>query len=205
MTALNSASSSQSSSRSQAIQAARTALALKPVFIDTETTGLDSRSEIIEIVVVDSDGSTLLNTMVKPRSPIPQDATRIHGITDEMVSNAPRWIILWEQVRGLFFNQTLAIYNAEFDLRMIEQTNRLNGIPSWRPGSVPVDIMKIYADYRSVWDPYHNSNKIFKLEEAGQHFRIPIPNSHRALDDTKLARELLLRIAESDELAASQQ
>jgi DNA polymerase-3 subunit epsilon len=187
--------SPSSSSRVAAIQSAREILANSPVYLDTETTGLDSNAEIIEIAVIDSDGSILMNSLVRPRNPIPREATRIHGITDEMTRTSPTWISLWQEVRGIFFGRQIAVYNADFDLRMIDQTNRVCGLSRWQPGSRPVDIMKIFAGFRSVWDPIRNENRYFRLEEAGKHLGITIPNSHRALDDAQLARELLIQIA----------
>ena len=185
------------SSRIAAIKAAREIRTQNPVFLDTETTGLDSSAEIIEIAVVDSGGTTLMNTLVRPLNPIPREASRVHGITDEMTRNAPMWISLWQELRGIFYGRLLAIYNAEFDLRMIDQTNRKSGLTRWQPGLPPVDIMRIFADYRSVWDQSRNANKFFRLEEAGKHLGITIPNSHRALEDTLLAREVLNNIADS--------
>jgi DNA polymerase III epsilon subunit-like protein len=57
--------------------------------LDTETTGLEYNSRIVEIAVTTADGEVLLDTLVNPGEPIPADATAIHKITDEMVANAP--------------------------------------------------------------------------------------------------------------------
>ena len=186
---------SSSGTREAAISSARAALAENPVFLDTETTGLDAGAEILEIAVVDSSDKVLLNTLVKPLRPIPMDATRIHGISDEMVASAPRWIALWGDLRSHFFDRSIAIYNAEFDLRMIDQTNKACGIARWAPGKPVIDIMKIYADFRQVWDSYRNSNRIYKLQDAGDYLQIPLPNSHHALDDTLLAKAVLQKVA----------
>lgn len=51
------------------------------LFIDTETTGLGDDAEIVEICIIDSHGFILLNTLVKPTKPIPDEAIAIHGIT----------------------------------------------------------------------------------------------------------------------------
>jgi DNA polymerase III subunit epsilon len=178
-----------------AIRTAKEVLAREPIYLDTETTGLDSKAEIIEIAVVDSNLRPLINTLVRPRNPIPQDATRIHGITDQMTATAPTWVALWQEIRGVFFGRQLAIYNADFDLRMIDQTNKICGLPRWQPGSTPLDIMILFADFRAVWDPIRNQNRYFRLEEAGSYLGIKLPNSHRALDDALLAREVLIQIA----------
>ena len=45
--------------------------------MDTETTGLDEQSEIVEISLIDSDGTVLLDTLVKPLERIPAGATEV--------------------------------------------------------------------------------------------------------------------------------
>ena len=77
------------STRTSAAARAQQILAGQPIFLDTETTGLDPRAEIVEIALIDHDGAVLLESLVKPTRPIPQDATRIHRITDGMVADAP--------------------------------------------------------------------------------------------------------------------
>lgn len=87
-----------------------------PVYLDTETTGLDPRFDaIVEIAIVDRDGSTLLDTLINPRQPIPASATAIHGITDDDVSDAPLLFDVLEQVSGIIQGRELVIYNAPFD------------------------------------------------------------------------------------------
>ena len=68
--------------RRDAILQARNILAAAPVIFDTETTGLDSDAEIIEISCINAHGSALLDTLVKPTTSVPEDATRIHGLCD---------------------------------------------------------------------------------------------------------------------------
>ena len=58
--------------------------------LDTETTGLKD-AEICQIAIIDHTGEVLFNTLVKPVKPIPSDAVRVHGITNEQVQNAPSW------------------------------------------------------------------------------------------------------------------
>ena len=57
-----------------------------PVYLDTETTGLDKTAEIVEIAVVDDAGQILINQLVRPSKPIPAEVTLLHGITNEMVA-----------------------------------------------------------------------------------------------------------------------
>ncbi|MFB6287159.1 MAG: 3'-5' exonuclease, partial [Candidatus Bipolaricaulia bacterium] len=52
-------------------QTARQWLDRAPLFLDTETTGIDERAEICEIAVVAADGTSLVDTLVRPTGPIP--------------------------------------------------------------------------------------------------------------------------------------
>lgn len=168
-----------------------------PVYMDTETTGLDRDAEIIEIAVVDTYGKVILQSFVKPGKPIPADAVAIHGITNEMVQGAPSWPILWQSLRSLLIGRPIGLYNADFDLRLMQQSMTNYRLP-WRETFNVVDVMKVYSDFRGEWDPYRRGKKIFKLEEAGRFFKIAIPNAHRAAADTLLTRAVFHSMAGLD-------
>jgi DNA polymerase-3 subunit epsilon len=180
------------SDRTHAISIAQDKLKLLPVYLDTETTGLDRKSEIIEICVVNHDDRVLYHSLVRPTSPISAEVTRIHGITTEMVKDAPNWLKVWPAVQEILLGKQVGVYNADFDIRMIQQTNARYGLPS----SISVFsnffcIMKLFAQYFGDWDRSRGSYRWQSLESAGRHCRIPITNSHRAEDDTRLARAVL--------------
>jgi DNA polymerase III subunit epsilon len=180
----------------QAVQKARQAILEKPVYLDTETTGLNRDDEIVEISIVDEDGKILLESFVKPTRSIPSDVIQVHGITNEMVQHAPSWPVLWMRVRSVLFGRLLAIYNADFDLRMMQQTHARHRIP-WKENFKSIDIMKLYSDYRGEWDSVRRSMRYHSLDSAGRYCKISIPNSHRATDDTLLARAVLHHIADT--------
>jgi len=186
--------------KTQAIQQAQSFLVNQPVYLDTETTGISPTDEIVDICLVAHDGKILLNTLIKPISRIPADATRIHGITNEMVQNAPTWPDLWPEIRGILTGRPLAIYNADFDLKMIQQTIAKWGI-QWRvPRGNSLCIMRLYAQFHGEWNPARRDYRWQKLEDAGRQCGISIPNSHRAREDTLLARAVLEHIARSESL-----
>lgn len=161
----------------------------RPVYLDTETTGLDRNSEIIEIGIVDSDGSTLYHSYVRPAHAIPPTATAINGISQDMVSAAPSWPVVWAGLRPLILSRQIGIYNAEFDLRMMRQSLEQYRL-SWKENLQAFDVMRLYSEYQGVWDPYQRGLKRYRLEEAGRYFKISLPNSHRATDDSLLTRAL---------------
>ena len=86
-----------SSARSEAIQLARQWLSRKPVYIDTETTGTGPNDSIIEISIIDQDGGVLVESLVRPVGKISPGARAVHGITDDMIKDAPLWESVWKQ------------------------------------------------------------------------------------------------------------
>ena len=166
---------------------------MKPVYMDTETTGLGAKAEVVEICIIDHDGEVLLNTLVKPSSRIPYDAVRIHGITDELVLDAPTWIHVWLDVENILSGRVVGIYNADFDLRIMKQNHGLLGMRWRKPASQVFCIMNLYSDF-------YGSRRWQSLERAGQQCGISLKNSHRALDDTLLARQVLLHMAQFSRL-----
>lgn len=180
--------------RDRVIAYAREKIAANPVYLDTETTGLDRNAEIVEIAIIDCDGSVLFESFVRPSRPIPSEAIGIHQISNEMVAGAPPWPTLWPTIRGLLYGRTIGIYNASFDERMIMQSLACYNLPM-REKLDTFCILELYSAYRSERDVYGRGYRRFSLETAGRQFSIPIPNSHRAVDDARLARAVLHHIA----------
>jgi DNA polymerase-3 subunit epsilon len=165
-----------------------------PVLLDTGTTGLDKNAEIVEIAVINHDGSTLFESFVRPSRPIPPAVSAIHGIENHMVEKAPTFPVAWASLRSLILNRKIAVYNAEFDLRMMRQSYEIYKL-AWKERLATFDVMQLYAAYRGDWDSARRAYRFYKLEEAGQSMNIPLPNSHRAADDARLTRALLYKIA----------
>jgi DNA polymerase III subunit epsilon len=180
--------------QSSAINLAKKIIAQQPVYLDTETTGLERTDEIVEISLIDFDGKLLFSSFIKPSRPIPAAAQRIHHISDKDVASAPAWPILWPKIRTYLYGRTIAAYNTSFDLRMMAQSHARYNLP-WRESLKSVDVMAVYSDFRGVWDPIRRSMKFFKLEEAGAYFNIPLLNAHRSEADALLVRALLHSIA----------
>jgi DNA polymerase III subunit epsilon len=184
------------SSRLLAAQEARQHAQKRPLFLDTETTGLDNRAEIVEIAILDSDGLTLLESLVRPTRRIPPDVIRIHGITNEHVFDAPTWLELFPRVEEILRGRLVGIYNAEFDLRMFSQSHLAHS--QFFPHDLFQNfcIMKLYAKFYGAPASY-GSPRWQSLESAGRQCGIPLHNTHRARDDTLLAKAVFDHILRS--------
>ena len=137
------------------------------IVLDTETTGLDPRrDELLQISVLDADtGETVLNTYVRPIWTLewPQ-AQNIHGITPEMVAEAPTLAELHLELRAIFGTAREIIgYNTFFDLAFLEPY----GISSYRE---IVDVMMDFAPIYGEWSEYYDDYKWQSLTTCAAYY-----------------------------------
>jgi DNA polymerase-3 subunit epsilon len=186
------------SARSEAIRLAGEKLALHPLYLDTETTGNGPGDEIIQVAILDEAGQAVLETLVKPSTRITPEAQRVHGLTETELANAPRWFHVWPKVEAALLGKTVGIYNADFDLRLIQQTNSKYRI-RWSPESAGFFcIMKLYAQFFGEWNPRTGGYRYQSLEMAGRQLGITWPERlHDACQDALLARAVLQAMAQA--------
>lgn len=96
--------------------------------LDTETTGLGTKAEIIQIAAVDCAGNALIDSLVKPTVEIEPKAYRVHGISQARVEKAkPFDLVLLDALKALG-EREVVVYNSSFDLRMIHQSLKAHGL-----------------------------------------------------------------------------
>lgn len=158
---------------------------------DLETTGLHPVAcQIVEIGAVRfrGDGTVLgeFQQLVDPGSAIPADASAIHGITDDDVAGQPS--IRETLPRFLDFvgdaPVVMLAHNAPFDLGFLSVAiSRLRR--PW-PSHPVVDTLTLSR--RRVRLANH------KLETIGRYLRLIDDERHRALDDTRLLKDVFLHL-----------
>ena len=183
----------------EAISCAREWIEAKPVYLDTETTGLGQLAEICDIAVIDHDGTVLLDTLIKPREMIPAAATAVHSITNEMVHDAPNIVDVLPRLENALRDRLVVIYNAAYDVRVIWQSLSAYDIIHADLDSLlePLNCaMLLFAQFYGDWSPYHCSFTWKKLNFAAQHLGIAIPaDLHRARADAELTRQVVHALA----------
>lgn len=125
----------------------------KILFLDIETTGLESsihRIVEISLVLYSMDGTILdkFTTLVNPGMQIPDSAIEIHGITNEMVSDAPRFSDIANLVHKMIVEaKIIGGYNSNrFDVPFIHEELSRAGISwSWEKHQF-VDAFKIFVE-----------------------------------------------------------
>lgn len=146
------------------------------VALDIETTGLDPQKDaIIEIGAVRFNGNRIedeWSSLINPGRKIPPFITQLTGITDHMVLEASPIQKVVSEIRHFVGNLSILGHNVGFDLSFLRkyglfQTN---------------EILDTY-EIASVLLPAAGR---YNLGALGQMLNIPLPASHRALDDARV-------------------
>ena len=149
------------------------------VAFDLETTGLSPMTDgIIEISAVKVKGGKMtdsFSTLVNPGRRIPAAATRVNGITDEMVKDAPMLREALEQFLVFIGDQILVGHNIHsFDMGFLN-----HAMEELYQKSLSNDyIDTLYMARRCLKElPRH------RLVDLAAHFHISTEGAHRALND----------------------
>lgn len=118
-------------------------------FIDLETTGVNLSSDrIVEIAIVKimPDGSRQVKRkLINPEMPIPPQSTEIHGISDEMVKNAPVFKQAANELKQFIENCDLGGYNSNrFDIPLLMEEFLRTGIELDLTKRRMVDVQHIF-------------------------------------------------------------
>lgn len=179
-----------------AVAWARQAIREQMVIIDFETTGFKG-SEIVQVGVIDTDGTILMDTLVRPQQPIPPRATQVHGINNTMVADAPTLPAVWDELANVLRGRHAVAYNAGFEQSIIEGESRRHGRPLLRPGRWSCAMLN-YARFKGDWNTKFNNFRWHSLSNAVMQQGITVVDAHSALGDCRMTLALVQRMAGSD-------
>ena len=165
------------------------------VVFDLETTGLSpwGGDEVIEIGAMKVFGSEIdeqnqFHSLVNPKRLISEEATRINGITNEMVVGAPTFEEVFPKFLDYVGSAWLVAQNAKFDMSFL---------------------MKYMVQYKisrnlEVYDTIHFSRRCFP--EATSHnldlicqrlgFKVQSDKRHRSIEDVRLTAKAFVAMRE---------
>ena len=162
------------------------------VIFDLETTGLSaSECRITEIGAVKLRGLEAVEEFqmfVNPGTHIPEEVTKLTGITDEMVADAPGEAEALARFTEFCGNAPLVAHNAKFDMSFIRTGCQRCRIP-YKAHSI---------DTLALCRAIVPNKKSYKLDDMAKHFGLGDFNHHRAIDDAKMLSAIFVQlIAES--------
>jgi len=188
--------------RQKAIGKALEILDLDPVFLDTETTGLDDHSQAVEIAVISLDGTVLLDTLVKPTIVVSRGARQVHGIGSDELVDAPEFNQVLPELERVLRGRVIVGYNFHYDWQILNASAYAHGLDldEIRPAE-HYCVMELYAQYWGEWDEYHGNYRWQRLTDAARQQGVSLPEGmapHRAEADAELTRRVLIAMAMAD-------
>ena len=119
------------------------------VFIDLETTGINLGTDrIVEIALVKigaDQSRQVKRKLINPEMPIPEAASAVHGITDEMVRQAPTFKQAANEIRQFLEQCDIAGYNSNrFDIPMLAEEFLRAGLDLDIRNRKLIDVQKIF-------------------------------------------------------------
>ncbi|MFQ5507999.1 MAG: DNA polymerase III subunit epsilon [Leptospirillia bacterium] len=161
----------------------------RQIVLDTETTGLSPNDghrivEIgaIELINLHPTGNTF-HHYINPEREIPEESTRIHGITDDRVAGCPHFLGIVDAFLAFIGDSPLVIHNAPFDMGFINAELS-------RCGRNPLDehpVVDTLIEARRRHPRQRNS-----LDALCR--RYGIDNAHRTLHGALLDSEILAEV-----------
>lgn len=146
------------------------------VVVDTETTGVNMQSgRIVELSAIRFEGFAPVEawtTLVNPGKHIPEAATAVNGITDDMVADAPTLASVAPSFLDFVGDAPIVGHNLEFDLKFLYASG--------------VDLLQ---DKRKLYDTWPLSRKAFpgqinyKLSTIAALCGLPTEGAHGSLFD----------------------
>ena len=154
------------------------------VALDLETTGLDSNSDsITEIGAIRFRGNQIeaeWHSLINPGQRIPTFVTRLTGITNAMVREAPPIHAVIDELADFIGNVPILGHNIRFDIEFLRKHSILHRN----------DLLDTYAMASALMP---NAGR-YKLGSLAQALGIPIDDTHRALEDARLTQQIYLQL-----------
>lgn len=162
------------------------------VALDVETTGLSPRNghRVIEIGAVAIEGGRIteeFESLVNVERKISSKVQRIHGISNEMLVNQPRFEEIFPQLRSFLKNSIIVAHNARFDMDFLRR----------EAGRLSLILKNRFVCTMEMSRKYYPGLPDYKLDTVYRHVFGEIPEDiqrHRALDDAWMAARIWMEM-----------
>lgn len=169
------------------------------IVFDFESTGVDTNKDrIVQIagVKVNTDGTReTKNVLINPEIPIPVEASEVHGITDDMVKDAPTFKQLSRGIASWFDGCDVCGFNNDnYDNNLLLSEMDRVGVEFSFEGVNTVDVIKLYRElFPNTLEAIYK--RLFKKELEG---------AHDALNDVTATLDVLEKILPKELKTAKQ-
>lgn len=148
------------------------------IVLDTETTGLDyTREKVIEFAAVKLENGKIkdtFETLINPQQHIRKSSIAIHGITEDMVQDAPTEEEIMPKILKFIGDYPIVAHNAIFDYSFLNEASlRVTG----------KELQNIRIDTQQMFKDVFPDLESHGLEALTRKFSVEFKNHHRAMSD----------------------
>lgn len=149
------------------------------IVLDTETTGLDyTRERIIEFAAVRLENGKIkdeFQTLINPEQHIRKSSMAIHGISEDMVKDAPTEAEILPAILEFIGDYPIVAHNAIFDYSFLNEASLrvLNK-----------EITNTRIDTQQMFKEVYPDLEAHGLEALTKKFNVEFTKHHRAMADT---------------------
>ena len=175
-------------SREEAVQWARSLLSGGDfVILDSETTGLGTPIDFVEIGIVSAREETLFDSPICPSCPIEPGASRVHGYTVQSLAGQRRFLEVYPELLDALWEKRVVVYNAPYDRRVWDGAVGRLGARAALAGELPPweCAMRAFAAYVGE-----------RTKRGGYKYQKLPDGDHTAVGDATAALRLIERMAE---------
>ena len=149
------------------------------IVLDTETTGLDyTKEKMVEFAAVRLENGKIkdeFQTLINPEQHIRKSSIAIHGITPEMVEDAPTEAEAMPKILEFIGDYPIVAHNAIFDYSFLNEASlRTTGNELQNPR----------IDSQQMFKEIYPEMESHGLEALTNKFNVELNNHHRAMADT---------------------
>lgn len=149
------------------------------IVLDTETTGLDyTKEKMVEFAAVRLENGKIkdeFQTLINPKQHIRKSSIAIHGITQEMVEDAPLEEEIMPKILEFMGDYPIVAHNAIFDYQFLnEACVRVTGR----------ELENARIDTQQMFKEVYPDIESHGLDNLTKKFDVELVNHHRAMADT---------------------
>ncbi|WP_376793790.1 hypothetical protein [Thermogemmatispora sp.] len=170
----------------QEMRWARATLALHPLFLEVDTTGLHKQADVIRLFLLEADGTVRFDSLVRPQRPPTEEALFYNGLLASSLETAPEAADVWPAFLAALEGRFIVGYSVGWDLEQLDRLCLQGGLPP--APIVAVDLQEHAARYLEGW-------RYPRLATLCRHLGHPLPEHPQQTAHDRARGQLLILTA----------
>jgi len=122
--------------------------------------------------------------LIKPPGKFVSYNTKVHGLTEKDVKNAPTWDLIWDEINALTKNTLLIAHSASFDVSVLTACCNYYGLPL--PHFQYIDSIDLF---RAAYPTHQKAS----LDYCAHLLSVKLENHHNAVEDALACAQIAIK------------